>query len=157
VVRELARRGVLSVHPTWTTRPRRSDEYEHEVEHRFVSDNVFDELAARGFFLGAVGLPGLPFRYALPRPRLHADGPLDTIMARAPFVERLGEFFPSTLVYQIEDTPARAWLRLVERGTDADEVAARAAAYGHEAAAGRAMAQRVFVNDRSLDELVDDF
>ena len=59
-VRELHRRGVAHVHPTWTTRPRRPDEGDGTLEHRFVTDAMFDELDAAGFFLGTVVLPGLP-------------------------------------------------------------------------------------------------
>ena len=66
-VRELHRRGVVRVHPTWTTRPRRPDEGDGAPEHRFVTDTIFDDLEAAGFFLGTVCLPGLPYRYALPQ------------------------------------------------------------------------------------------
>ena len=78
---------VLHVHPTWTTRARRADEADGALEHRFVIDEVFDELEAAGFFLGTVRLPGLPARYAIPQPTLADTGPLDTIMARAPFID----------------------------------------------------------------------
>ena len=102
-VRELHRRGVLHVHPTWTTRARRTDETEGALEHRFVTDEVFDELEAAGFFLGTVALPGLPFRYALPQVARRDDGPVDTIMARAPFIDLFAPYFPNRIVYQIED------------------------------------------------------
>ena len=154
-VRELHRRGVLHVHPTWTTRARRTDEAEGALEHRFVTDEMFDELEATGFFLGTVQLPGLPARYAFPRPTLTADGPLDTIMARAPFVELFAEYFPHRLVYQIEDTAERARDRLVARGSDAYEIEARLAGHDAEVAHGRTIAQRVFTNDGDLDALVD--
>jgi guanylate kinase len=155
VVRELAHRGVVHVHPTWTTRARRPNEQAGAVEHRFVTDEVFDELDAAGFFLGTVALPGLPFRYALPRPSLRADGPVDTIMARAPFIELFAEYFPHRLVYQIEDTRTRAAARLRTRGTSVEEVAARLANHDAEIDAGRAIAARVFTNDGALDSLVD--
>jgi hypothetical protein len=97
----------------------------------------------------------LPYRYALPRVAMTDDGPLDTIMARAPFVDALREYFPYQVVYQIEDTPQRAKVRLLERGVNAAEVAARLGCYAEEARAGRAVAQRVFTNDASLDDLID--
>jgi len=157
VVRRLARRGVLRVHPTWTTRRRRADEHDGEIEHRFVDDSVFDRLEAAGFFLGTVALPGLPARYALPRPHLSGDGPVDTVMARAPFVGMFEPHFPRRLVYQIEDTPERAGARLRERGTSRHELAARLDVYSDEARHGRAIADRVFVNEVSADALADAF
>src|SRR3954451_2133494 len=87
VVRELADRGLVTVHPTWTTRPRRQDEQAGSLEHRFVSDAEFDRLCERGFFLETVTLFGLPYRYGLPpvgSPR--ATGALDAVMLRAPLV-----------------------------------------------------------------------
>src|SRR5436305_590449 len=66
VVRELASRGLVTVHPTWTTRPRRADEQQGSLEHRFVSDGEFDELCRRGCFIETVRLFGLPYRYGLP-------------------------------------------------------------------------------------------
>src|SRR5579864_8816035 len=66
VVRELYRRGVVRAIPTWTTRPRREDERAGSVEHRFISDAVFDALDARGFFDETATMPGLPYRYGLP-------------------------------------------------------------------------------------------
>jgi guanylate kinase len=155
-VRELHNRGVVRVHPTWTTRPRRPDEHAGALEHAFVSDAEFDRLDASGFFLGTVSLPGLPFRYALPRPPLAETGPVDTIMARAPFVELFADFFPHRLVYQIEDTYERACARLLERGTSADEIVARLREHDAEVKAGHAIAARVFANDRTLDALVAD-
>jgi len=153
-VRELHRRGVVRVHPTWTTRPRRPDETDGTVEHRFVTDALFDELEAAGFFLGTVTLPGLPYRYALPKVTLRDDGPIDTVMARAPFIDHFARYFPDRLVYEIEDTIERARARLVDRGSDEREIEARLAGHRSEVEAGRAIASRSFVNDGPLDVLV---
>jgi len=142
------------VHPTWTTRPRRPDETDGTVEHRFVTDTLFDELEATGFFLGAVALPGLPYRYALPKVTLREVGPIDTVMARAPFIDHFARYFPDRLVYEIEDTIERARARLVERGSDEHEIEARLAGHRAEVEAGRAIASRSFVNDGPLDALV---
>ena len=154
-VRELARRGILRVHPTWTTRARRADEVEGALEHRFVSDDLFDELEAYDFFLGTVSLPGLSFRYGLPRPSLLDDGPADTIMARAPFIDLFADYFPNRIVYQVEDSIERAYARLVERGSSADEINARLVGHSDEIDAGHRIAQRVFVN-ADFDALVSE-
>ncbi len=154
-MRELHRCGVVHVHPTWTTRPRRPDESDGALEHRFVTDAVFDECEVAGLFLGTVVLPGLPYRYALPRLQLHDDGPIDAVMARAPFVELLVPHFPDRLVYEIDDSADRARARLVERGSGDQEIDARLAGHRAEVEAGRRLASRCFVNDGSLDDLVD--
>ncbi len=153
-VRELHQRGVAHVHPTWTTRPRRPDESDGTLEHRFVTDAVFDELEAAGFFLGTVALPGLPYRYALPQVTVQDDGPMDTVMARAPFIDLFAPYFPDRLVYEIEDTFDRARQRLIERGSAAHEIDARLAGHRAEIEAGRRIASRCFVNEGTLDDLV---
>src|SRR5215210_1953237 len=71
--RLLVNRGLVRVHPTWTTRPRRSDEHFGSPEHRFVDD---------------VTLFGLPYRYGLPPIRRSNDLRADVVMLRAPLVER---------------------------------------------------------------------
>jgi guanylate kinase len=153
-VRELHRRGVVHAHPTWTTRPRRPDESNGALEHRFVTDAMFDDLDAADFFLGTVALPGLPYRYALPHVTVRADGPLDTVMARAPFIDLFAPYFPDRLVYEIEDARDRAQERLIERGSNAHEIDARLAGHQAEIEAGRQIASPFFVNNGTLDDLV---
>lgn len=154
VVRELHEAGVISVHPTWTTRPRRGDEVDGSLEHRFVTPEEFDELCARDFFLDTVMLFGLPYRYGLPTPRVSASGPIDAIMLRAPLVDRFARFVPQHLVYQIEDSAERTRGRLIARGCPVDELVARIEDNVKEIEAGRELADRVFVNDRSFSDLV---
>jgi guanylate kinase len=154
-VRRLHERGVVHVHPTWTTRPRRHDESAGSLEHRFVNDSFFDELETADFFLGTVTLPGLPYRYALPKVTVSDHGPIHTVMARAPFLDLFAPHFADSLVYEIDDTLDRARQRLVERGSDATEIEARLAGHRAEVEAGRELASRCFVNDGTLDELVD--
>ena len=155
MVRELARRGVIKVHPTWTTRPRRPDEANGSVEHEFVSEAEFDRLDAAGFFADRVAMFGLPYRYGLPPLRRSPDGPVDAVMLRAPLVDRFAAICDDFTVFQIEDTPTRAAERLRARGTSEDDIAARLADNNRELVAGRAIAARVFVNDGTLDELAD--
>ena len=64
--------------------------YQGGLEHRFVTDAVFDGLEAAGFFLGTVALPGLPYRYALspvhecaPRFRAHRHSRSSSSVRRA--------------------------------------------------------------------------
>ena len=155
-VRFLARQGLLRVHPTWTTRPRRPDEREGSLEHRFVDDAAFDELVASGFFLDSVSLFGLPYRYGLPPIRRSDDGRVDTVMLRAPLVERFRRAVPDPLlVVQIEDDPLRVTDRLHRRAASTLELRCRLEDNERETAAGRALADRVLVNDGGLDELAE--
>jgi guanylate kinase len=155
VARELHRRRVLRVHPTWTTRPRRDEELAGCLEHRFVSDAAFDRLCGQGFFLETVAWVGGAHRYGLPPLPDPSDGLVDAVILRAPFVEAFARRHGGQLVYQIEDTVERARHRLARRGCPAEELAARLADHQRERLAGRRVAQRVFVNDQSLAVLVE--
>jgi guanylate kinase len=156
VARELDRRGLLRVQPTWTTRPRRRDEIRGALEHRFVTEAMFNELVDAGFFVGVVQLPGMPFRYGLPRVASATDGRITTVLARAPFVAPLSQQVPQLLVYQVDDTRERVATRLVARGSGTADIDARLAEHDPETQLGHQIAHRVFVNRGRLDELVDD-
>ncbi len=164
VVRELHRRGVLHVHPTWTTRPRRPDEVTGSLEHRFVSDATFDALCRQGFFIGTAALSGLPFRYGLPwladhprpgEPGPGGPGPADAVMLRTPVLARFAELVAHRVVYQIDDRPERVAARLLARHCPPAELQARLDDNRLEVAAGRQVADRVFLNAGTLIELVD--
>src|SRR5438445_13789022 len=88
VVHHLHEPRLVTVCPTWTTRPRRDDEKNGSLEHRFVSDDAFDILCSRGFFLDTVAMFGLPHRYGLPPLAPPDDGRVNAVMLRAPLVER---------------------------------------------------------------------
>jgi len=153
----LAARGVLRLHPTWTTRPRRPDEQGDDGTHRFVDDAAFDQLSARGFFLDTVELFGLPYRYGLPPIAAAGDGRVDAVMLRAPLVERFQAVVthrPSRVV-QIEDGRERLRARLEARATSPEDLAARLADNEAEVALGRRVADVVLVNDATLPQLAD--
>jgi ribose 1,5-bisphosphokinase PhnN len=146
VVRELHRRGLVTVHPTWTTRPRRPDEQAGSFEHRFVSDAAFNRLP----FAAVGSLPGLPYRYGLmPVPTA------GVVLLRAPFVPVLAELVPDLAVVEIVDRPARIAARLRDRGSGAAEVEARLADVEREADEGRDVADLVFVNRSTIADLAD--
>lgn len=154
--RLLVSRGLVRVHPTWTTRPRRSDEHFGTPEHRFVDDATFDALVDAGFFLDSVSLFGLPYRYGLPPIRRSSDLRVDTVMLRAPLVQRFKCVVTDpTVVVQIEDDPQQISDRLHQRAGTALELRCRLDDNERETAAGRAVADRVLVNDGTLDELAE--
>ena len=67
LARALADRGLVSLVPTWTTRPRRPDEPGDTAEHRFIDTAGFNRLRAERALLAESRLPDLPYRYGLPR------------------------------------------------------------------------------------------
>jgi guanylate kinase len=156
LARELHRRRLVSVRPTWTTRARRPDEQAGSVEHRFVSDATFDRLEERGHFVDTVTMFGLPHRYGLPATGPDPVGLAEVVLLRAPLLDRFALVAPAFTVFQIEDTPERIGARLRARGTGLDELAARTADNAREIAAGRARAHRVFSNHRTIEALADD-
>ena len=155
-VRLLVERGLLRVHPTWTTRPRRPDEQRGSPEHLFVDEASFDTLTDAGFFLDTVSLFGLPYRYGLPPVRRSDDGRVDTVMLRAPLVAPFMQVVTDpAVVVQIEDGRIEIGDRLLRRAGTALELRCRLADNERETAAGRAVADRVLVNDGGLDDLAD--
>jgi len=158
IVRTLVERRVVTVHPTWTTRPRRADEAAGSVEHRFVSESEFLRLRDQGFFLHAVQMFGLPYWYGLPTIDW-SDGPaIDALMLRAPLVPVLRAAYPGPdhVVYQIEASLRLVDARLAARAYSPDELEARLADNERERDAGRRVAHRFFFNDQSLAAIVDD-
>lgn len=152
VVRALARRGLVEVTPTWTTRPRRADERAGSVEHRFVDDATFAACERAGLFLDVVRPFGLAYRYGLAVPHPPPPGVVPVVMVRAAFVGRVARLFPEHLCYQIEDSLERARERLLARGA---ALGTRLDGYEDERVAGRALAGWVFVNAGPVGPLVD--
>ena len=76
VARELIKQGIVSINPSWTTRPVR--EGEDELEHVFVDDKEFSRRASEGFFLDWAQPFDLPYSYGLP--------PIEALACGAPVV-----------------------------------------------------------------------
>jgi guanylate kinase len=152
VVRELHRRGVIHVTPSWTTRPRRDDEGDGSIEHRFVDEAEFTARQDAGHFLEVVQMFGLPYRYGLPALVEPPDERVPAIMVRAPLMPLVARHFPAHVAYQIEDGYQRARERLERR---AGEIGTRLDGFEQECRLGRDAAHRIFVNDGSIVELVD--
>ncbi|MEA2843364.1 MAG: Guanylate kinase [Actinomycetota bacterium] len=154
-VRELHRLGVVTVTPSWTTRPRRSEEADGSLEHRFVSEREFTALDGAGFFLEVVRPFDLPFRYGLPQVDEPADGSVPAVMVRAPLVPLVARHFPDHVVYQVEDAYDRARERILAgRHEPGPSLGTRLDGYEDERLLGRALATRVFVNASSPADLV---
>jgi guanylate kinase len=152
VVRELHRRGVVEVTPSWTTRPRRDDELDGSIEHRFVDEEEFSARQDAGYFLEVVQMFGLPYRYGLPAVDAPAGGSVAAIMVRAPLMPLVARHFPGHVAYQIEDDVQRARERVRRRPGDPGT---RLDRFEEECRAGRQAAHRIFVNRGSAGDLVD--
>ncbi len=153
VVRALHRHGVVTVVPTWTTRPPRRGEHLRSIDHRFVDDIEFGRLAADGFFRAIGSHPGERYQYGLPEidPRTR---PLNAVVLRASHVRCVAG--PNTLVYQL-CAPARlAEARLRRRGDRIADIDLRMAAHEAELDFGVILARRTFRTDRPLPGVVDD-
>jgi guanylate kinase len=156
VVRRLSDRGVVAVHPTWTTRARRRDEPEGSVEHHFVSEAEFLRRRADGFFLHSVSMFGIPHWYGLPPINWSEDGTVDAVMLRAPLVPILRAVYPDLVIYQIEAPRDVVDARLARRDCTSVERRARQADNEHELVGGWRVADRRFRNDRPLDAVVEE-
>jgi guanylate kinase len=152
VVRALHRRGIVDVTPSWTTRPRRDDELDGSIEHRFVDDEEFTVRQDAGLFLEVVQLFGLPYRYGLPAVEAPADGRVPAIMVRAPLMPLVARHFPGHVAYQIEDGYQRSRQRLERRAGD---LGTRLDGFEEECRIGRRAAHRIFVNQGAVGDLVE--
>lgn len=155
VVRELHRRGVIEVTPSWTTRPRRPDERGGSIEHRFVGEEEFTARQDAGAFLEVVQMFGLPYRYGLPPVGEPAGGRVPAIMVRAPLMPLVARHFPGHVAYQVEDDLLRARERLARRAAAGAELGTRLDGFEEECRLGRQAAHRVFVNRGSVGDLVE--
>lgn len=142
LARALQAAGVVEVTPSWTTRPRREDEMHGSLEHRFVSDEAFTALERAGFFAGVVRMFGLPYRYGLRDVAAPPPGRVPLVIARASVLPIVAALFPEHVVYQVEGPPRRS------RGP-------RRESRVEQCAAGRAAADRVFLNTGTVPELIE--
>jgi guanylate kinase len=155
VVTELVRRNLIAVTPTWTTRPRRPDEDGGCPNHHFVTEAEFSAREAAGLFLGTVELFGLPYRYGLPPLEVSIGGRVPAVVARASVVGAIAAHHSRHVIWQVEAPARRVRAAMVARRSSGAEIHARLRDLDAELAAGRALADRVFVNDGRLAAVVD--
>ena len=152
LARRLDAAGEVWVVPTYTTRPPRAEERWGSVDHRFCDDSKFDAMLAGGRFAATGALPGLAHRYGLPLLPKCVDRPL-LVVARARNVEALHPLGRRVVVYRVESSSVECYGRLVTRATSASELEARTRLHTAEIAAGRRVADRVFINNGPVGDL----
>ncbi len=153
-VHRLQAAGVVSVTPSWTTRPPRPDEQAGAIEHRFVDEAEFQRQVAKSHFLEAVQLFGLPYWYGLPKVVKPAAPVVPLVMLRAQLLPLLAKFYDNFVVYQVEDSLEKVKARLQERAVAGQALGSRLHDFEKEIAAGRQLAQRTFTNSGRLEDLV---
>jgi len=151
-MRELQRRGLIAVTPSWTTRPQRADESQATVEHRFVDDREFDRLQGDGFFLEVISLFG--YRYGLPPVEQPSAGVIPTIMMRAPRLNLVDKHYPDHIVYQIEAPFEDARARVLAAGQIAEDDI-RLSGWQEERALGAQLADRVIRSSCPVSNLIE--
>lgn len=160
LVEELHRRGLIHVLPTCTTRPPRPGEVGDGTSvptHHFTSDRVFDDLCRRGILVHTGTIEGLPYRYGLPPIWPRATGPVDTVVLRAPYVDRFRAAVPGCLVYEVDAPEQVLAARLAGRGGSPAELGARLRdnARARLQAAKAPVADRHFTATGSVTSLAD--
>lgn len=153
LLRTLAEQDVLELTPSWTTRPRRTKD-EETLDHVFVSEHEFRELQDRNFFLETVTLFNMPFVYGLPRVAHTHETAVPTIILRSMILPLVYRHYNSVIVYQIEAPKTTAEERIRTRGGTDTDAQKRLAIYDQELQQGRKIADRIFVNDKNLHDLV---
>lgn len=144
IVSRLNENGLLSLNPTWTTRPSRFGET-NGVEHTFVPEEELERARKSGMFLEVVQLFGLPFYYGQPKVIL-TPGKVPSMMLRVGVLEKLSQHYDNFTVYQIEDEKEKVEKRLRKRASNGELIGTRLDDYTKELEAGRRVANRVFHN-----------
>lgn len=146
----LVRMGVIDLHPTWTTRPRRSYEPEEALDHIFVTEQEFDKKITEGGFLGVARPFGLPFSYGLPRFD-STRGKVPAIILRASLLPELYRHFKELVIYQVERNAQDVSLHIKSR--EKEGALQRLEQYKTELEAGRQWADRILLNDGSIADV----
>lgn len=151
IVKQLSRKEIIALTPTITERPVRYGE--KELEHRFVTAQEFDLLEKEGGFLEVVHPFGLPYRYGLPKIR-RVEGKVSVVVLRAMFLPLFYKHYPKSLIYQIEAPLNEVKPRLEKRGSA--NLGTRLSDFGKETILGRKSANRIFLNSKKLEQLVNE-
>jgi guanylate kinase len=153
LIRELHRREIVEVMPSWTTRPRREDESGGDFDHRFVTDEEFSKLHDDGYFLEAIDMFG--FRYGLPAVTPPQNNRIPAILVRASLLGLVSIHFPNHVIYQIESSLEAVSQRLEARQIPRSEREGRLRGYADELALGRQICHRRFDTSDQLAEVTD--
>lgn len=145
---------MTSVTPVVTTRPRLPEELVGTIDLRFVGDDEFDRLEQDGAFVETVVTGDPPHRFGLPGLRAPRGHLVPVVSAPAGLLPAIERHHPGLVVYQIETDYELARHRAAERHVQAEALARQLRHQEDERRAGRAVAERVFADRTSPDDLV---
>lgn len=152
LVEKLLAENLVELTASWTTRPLRIGE-EGACDHKFVSDQDFDEQEKAGFFLETAELFNTPYKYGLPKITHNNEHAIPTIMLRIMVLEPLYNYYNNVIVYQIETDKDLVLQRLQKREIDETIIRKRMENFQQEVESGRKVANRVFENNADFEEL----
>jgi guanylate kinase len=155
IIRQLYDKGLIHINPTWTTRPPRPNEESEGIEHKFVSENEFNNKQAEGYFLEVVEMFGLPYRYGVPKFKLSTRNKISLVMLRASLIPLLNKHYTNYTIYQIEDEIQKVRERLLARQKHGEDMGTRLEDYEKEVQAGKKLAKRTFVNNKSARQIAE--
>lgn len=153
IVHKLLETGDFVLHPTWTTRPARSQEEIALKDHIFVSDEEFDNKIQKNEFLDVVKLFNLPYRYSIPVLKFNTTK-VNILMSRASLIQLLEKYYFGFKIYQIEGPITRAITSLEQR-SDPNH-GSRLKDFNKEISDGRKLADRIFINEGKIENIVSD-
>ena len=156
LVKSLVDENILEVTPSWTTRPKRSNE-ENTVDHIFVSKQQFKLRKNRGFFLDTAKLFGLPFEYGLPVVTHTNKSAIPVVVLRAMVLDLIKLHYSSVIIYQVESKKNLVRSRLISRCSSPVDTEHRMKLYDEEVELGRHHADRVFMNNDDIEQLKNEF
>lgn len=153
-VTALGAEGLLHPHATFTDRAMRPDDRD-SIEHVFISKKEFDQRLDDGFFLGTAELFTNRFGMA-PWPEVRNG--LLTVILRANLVDQFVQAagVEKVLIYQVQAPREHLAASLSQRALSTAEFNARLAEHDGETALGSMIADRIFVNNGSLPDLIDE-
>lgn len=153
IIRHLYEKGLIRINPTWTTRPPRPNEETEGIEHKFVSEEKFNDKLLEGYFLEVVEMFGLPYRYGVPKFRPSTPSKISLVMLRASLIPLLNKHYTTYTIYQIEDDLHKVKERLIARQQHGENMGTRLEDYEKEVQAGRKLAKRIFVNNQNSGQI----
>jgi guanylate kinase len=150
-VYQLQKSGLVTVQPTYTNRPLRKGL--EEVEHKFVTTQVINQLEQNGYFFEVVQPFGLPYKYGLPK-IIKTEGKIPLIILRSFYIKLLGKHLQDNIIYQIESPYNLVKQRVLSRGNES--VGTRLDGYQKEIEQGKEYADRIFSNNSDIDNIVQE-
>lgn len=148
IAKGLYQAGLVDVTPSLATRPRRRNEPESTRDHRFVTDEQFDEQKKRGDIVVTKELYG--YRYGALYPKRPPADRIAAMVLKFDFMEEFVEYYPNTRIYQIEATEEVSLARMLPRGQPKADLLNRLQKHGPETEAGRLIAHHIFDNNGLL-------